>query len=125
MVSPFENLASGTSTNLSTPSEIQTDASAARLQYLEKELCGARAEMVEIGSSTQIVERKVPDDAGGSAEEPTAEGSIPERASSNYQQSGADGWTAALLARIRELESQIRGTRASGLSDEPPPGYTA
>ncbi|KAJ7819432.1 hypothetical protein B0H13DRAFT_1921766 [Mycena leptocephala] len=125
MVSPFENLASGTSANLSTPSEIQTDASAARVQYLEKELRGARAEMVEIGSSAQIVERRVPDDAGGSAEEPTAEGSIPERANSNDQQSGADGWTAALLARIRELESQIRGTRASGLSDDPPPGYTA
>ncbi|KAJ7815910.1 hypothetical protein B0H13DRAFT_1923915 [Mycena leptocephala] len=121
MVSPFVHLMSGSSATQSTASEIQTDASAARLQYLEKELRGARAEMVENGASTQIVERRVPDDAGGSAEEPTAEGSIPERASSNDQQSGADGGTAALLARIRELESQIRSTRASGVSDDPPP----
>ncbi|KAJ7827288.1 hypothetical protein B0H13DRAFT_1917744 [Mycena leptocephala] len=122
MVSPFVHLTSGTSATQSTTSEIQSDASAARLQYFEKELRGARAEMVEIGTSTQIVERRVPDDAGGPVEEPTAEGSIPERASSNDQQSGADGATAALLARIRELESQIRGTRTSGVSDDPPPG---
>jgi hypothetical protein len=100
---------------------IRTGAPRARLRKGHR----AKEKIIPIGAGagTQIDEQRVPDDdVEGSAEEP-----VPERvrSSGSQQMSRADGGTVALLAPIHKWQSQIRGTRASGLSDDPPPGYTA
>ncbi|KAJ7901261.1 hypothetical protein B0H13DRAFT_1883135 [Mycena leptocephala] len=105
----------------STAPGIRTGAPRARLR---KGHC-AKEKIIPIGAGagTQIDEQRVPDDdVEGSAEEP-----VPERArsSGSQQMSRADGGTVALLAPIHKWQSQIPGTRASGLSDDLPPGYTA
>ncbi|KAJ7921125.1 hypothetical protein B0H13DRAFT_1866949 [Mycena leptocephala] len=116
MVSPFVHLPSGTP--VGSP-EIAADSPGARLRYLEKEIRTTRARMVEIDARTRVREQP--------AEPPAlvADVAAVESSSNGPSTTESDGEVAALRARIGELETQMRGAWALGLSDDPPPGYTA
>ncbi|KAJ7476633.1 hypothetical protein FB451DRAFT_1557442 [Mycena latifolia] len=109
MVSPFMTLVSD-DTLTAGPS----GASSLRLEHLGRELRMARTKIAEIssreGNSTAL------------EAEPSEEHPEPEAAPGN---SSHDDEMLALRARIRELENQMHSAWALGLSDEPPPGYTA
>ncbi|KAJ6596354.1 hypothetical protein DFH09DRAFT_1134714 [Mycena vulgaris] len=102
-VSPFMRL-------LSSSDLPRTGANQLRLQYLEKELNAAQTKMQEIRSQG----------TGG-----TPIGPPVEEAADTERVRIRDEEIAVLRGRISELEAQMRSPWALGLSDEPPPGYTA
>jgi hypothetical protein len=116
MVSPFVRLTSRT--QVGSP-EIPADSPGARLRYLEKEILATRARMVEIDARTRVQEQPA------ETPSPAANVAAVESSSNGPSTTEPDGEVAALRARIRELETQSHGAWALGLSDDPPPGYTA
>jgi hypothetical protein len=115
MLSPFVHLMSGTPVG---GPEIKADSPGARLQYLEKEIRKTRGRIVEIDARTRVEEQPVETST-------LAANAATEESSSNGPRTTEPDGEVALRARISELEAQMRGAWALGLSDDPPPGYTA
>jgi hypothetical protein len=113
MVSPLVRLTSGTTVR---GPEIPAHSPGTRLQYLEKEIRKTQGRIVEIDARTQVL---------AETSTPAANVSAVESSSNGPPMTETDGEVAALRARIRELETQSHGAWALGLSDDPPPGYTA
>ncbi|KAJ7023840.1 hypothetical protein C8F04DRAFT_176484 [Mycena alexandri] len=112
---PFAHLASGM--NSYTPPEIQPDASAAELK------------MAEDGAGTEMQEQQGPGEVESEAdrEEPSPEENVSQGSSlgDGLNSSGAEREVLVLRAQIRELEGQMGGRWALGLSNDPPPRYAA
>ncbi|KAJ7815928.1 hypothetical protein B0H13DRAFT_2380693 [Mycena leptocephala] len=113
MVSPLVRLTSGTTV---CGPEIPAHSPGTRLQYLEKEIRKTQGRIVEIDARTQVL---------AETSTPAVNVSAVESSSNGPPTTETDGEVAALRARIRELETQSHGAWALGLSDDPPPGYTA